>query len=203
MLNDKKTGGSFSPEVHKALKKPQFADELFSHTDFYLHALRREEKPREGRSRNLLGLSRAKSLRKRVKVLFLAHGFQSQESRDMVDKMIKALSLSPTEAFVQVVARGEKRERLVDSIYATRAPYVVAFGAWMGNFLLEENERLTDMRGRFYARVIENPGHSEQNLSVNILTVFHPDFLLINPSLKAAVWSDLQLILNDGKVCSR
>lgn len=193
-----------------SLKKPQFAHGLFSQTDFYLKAMgKREAKPSRPslgvlkETSSFLGESTAKSTREGVKVLFLASHFQSQGARDMVDKMAEAMSLSSKEAVVLVVEEGEKRDKLIHQIYATRAPYVVAFGAFVGNLLLQTNKRLTDLRGRFYIRAIENPEHSQQNLSVKILTVFHPNFLLVNPSLKAAAWSDLQLIINDENSLSR
>ena len=171
------------------------AQELFSHSSFYLQALsgiQSTPHPSSKKPGALLGQSRVQIVRE-VKALFMADHPLSEESRHLLDNIIKAMKLSEQEAIFEVIDKSW--DSLIDTIYSTYPRYIVTLGANACNFLLRKKERLTDLRGHLYPRFIKHP---QRDLSVKVLPLFHPDFLLINPSMKATAWSDLQLIFGDG-----
>ena len=193
---------------------------LFPHSSFYLRAIygKAPEKKAEMESESdhqsiIIGQSTVKVMKK-IKILFLTDYLRDQgmpfnkAGQILLDNIIKALALPPQQAEIEVIKKSSSRpdrefthktedwNRLIDQIYSVQAEYVVTLGAFASNFILQKDQRLTELRGRFYRCFIEHP---RQNLSFKILPLFHPDFLVINPSMKMAAWNDLQLILNDKK----
>jgi DNA polymerase len=66
--------------------------------------------------------------------------------------------------------------------------YVVSLGAVSTNILLNSKEKMSAIHGNFF------------NLHANtwnyqMMPIFHPDFLLINPNMKRTAWMDLQKLM--------
>ena len=211
--------------LNEMKKAPSLISELFPHSAFYLQSLYGKETgnlttlkgpgktKKENYQNKVVGQSMAKVTNK-IRILFLTDYFRfegrpfNEEGQLLLDNIIKALSLSSQETAIEVIEKSSSRpnrrlthneqiwNQLIDKIYSLQTEYVVALGAFASHFILQKNERLTELRGRLYPRSIQ---HSRLDLSFKILPLFHPDFLVINPSMKATAWSDLKLILNDSK----
>ena len=67
-----------------------------------------------------------------------------------------------------------------------RPEYICCLGAVAARTLLETNESIGRMRGRF----VEYQG-------IPVLCTYHPAYLLRNPSAKKLVWEDMQLLMNE------
>jgi uracil-DNA glycosylase family 4 len=67
---------------------------------------------------------------------------------------------------------------------------VVTLGAFASNLLLEGQERLSKIHGNFFPRSFSDNFHTQ------IVPLFHPNFLLINPSMKKSAWMDMQKIMD-------
>ena len=208
-------------QLNQTPEDRSLTDQLFPHCPFYLKSLYKFYGPHDTQNtaqpiatpttHNQATDQSTAQVVKKIKVLFISDYLRHQSmvfnqgSQTLVDNVIKALELLPHEAETTVVKHSphppenttsenqQLRQELVDKIYSVQPNYVVTLGAFASNFMLQSNRRLTELRGRLYPQLIEHP---QANLPIEVLPLFHPDFLLINPSMKAAAWSDLQLILN-------
>ena len=214
-------------EIFQSLNKREkirtYAQCLFPHSSFYLCSTPKAvakrvdivTAPDNSTPPSVFGRSSVMAVDK-IKILFVTDYFRAppkafnEEEQNLLNNIIKAMVSSPNQAQIEVIEQSSSRpdlkfsgregskvwSRLIDKIYSLQAKYIVTLGAFAGNFLLHRNDRLMDIRGRFYQRTINHP---DKDLSIKILPLFHPSFLLINPSMKSTAWSDLQLILNNDK----
>jgi len=131
-----------------------------------------------------------------------AHCFQGAR-RELLLNMIKAMQLS-TEQYVLTLAvkcSSENDElgvkttmvtqcirHLENEISLIKPKVVVALGAFVANHLLGERKKLSLVHGQFFEKSV-NQHHYQ------VVPVFHPDFLLINPKMKQTAWIDLKKII--------
>jgi len=134
-----------------------------------------------------------------IEVLFLCSEFNSGEEnpeRVILEKMATAMKLRPGEYEVRDFSNNslENEQNILKSevkalIKDLRPKVVVTFGAAMTNFILDKQERLSKIHGKFFPNIFE--GHQ-----VQIVPVFHPGFLIINPNMKRSAWVDLQKVMD-------
>jgi DNA polymerase len=141
-----------------------------------------------------------------LKILFLGGEFgETHESRDLLLKMILAMKLTPDEYSIKEIGGTisdfdleEKKSLLceIDAQLSQLSPQVVVtLGAQMTNLLLGNEERLSIIHGKFFPRLIGDHFHTQ------IVPLFHPGLLLINPGMKRTAWMDMQRIMDYiGKV---
>jgi len=72
---------------------------------------------------------------------------------------------------------------LQEQLACLRPQIICALGAFAVQTLLQTEERISRLRGRF---------HRFGDLQV--MPTYHPAFLLRNPQYKRAVWEDMQLV---------
>ncbi len=71
------------------------------------------------------------------------------------------------------------------------APKILVFvGGTSATTLLERRDGITRMRGRWF----EYPSNGDQPMTIAAMPIFHPAYLLRNPSLKRQAWIDLLAI---------
>ncbi len=156
-----------------------------------------------------LGKSEKPITEKSLKVLFLNDYFRGEfgglkeESFQLLEKMAKAMGLEQEEYRVKSyfqakdkasldTIKEESHQNLIDLIAETRPSFIITVGVMSAQHVLEKKDRLTKLRGKLFARSIEA---QEETHSFQVLPIFHPDFLLINPSMKATTWNDLKLAI--------
>lgn len=121
-----------------------------------------------------------------ILVLFVVPDLDGEESRTLLKKMILAMKLHPKE-FSVLEDLGQDTWGQI----SRHCPSVVAsFGAKATSFLLGEQERISKVHGNFFPRQMANDVYTQ------IVPLFHPNFLLINPSMKKSVWMDMQKIMD-------
>ena len=113
----------------------------------------------------------------------------------LLDKMIAAIGLSRQDVFIVNLVKcrpPENRNPEPDEI-ATCSPFlyrqlevmqpkvIVALGKFASQALLQTEERISDLRGKF-----------RPYRGVELMPTFHPSYLLRNPSAKKEAWIDLQ-----------
>ena len=140
--------------------------------------------------------------REKLLVLFIGSEFEEEsgQSRDLLNKMIQAMKLSNDEHTLLEVegklsefAEEEKRQKLEEikgQILRKRPSVIVTLGASASNLLLEGQERLSKIHGNFFPRTFSGNFHTQ------IVPLFHPNFLLINPAMKKSAWMDMQKIMD-------
>jgi DNA polymerase len=116
----------------------------------------------------------------------------------LLTKIIEAMQLSRDDVYICNVLKcrpPENRNPLADEIENCK-PYlarqielvrprvIVGLGTFGAQFLLNSQERISRLRGRFHERE-----------GIQIMPTYHPAFLLRNASSKRDVWEDMQLVM--------
>jgi len=122
-------------------------------------------------------------------VFFVGAEFEGDNgaSKELLNKMIQAMKLNPQE--FKIIEEG-KPEEIVDQILAEKPSVVVTLGAYASNLMLGGQERLSKIHGNFFPRSFSDNFHTQ------IVPLFHPSFLLINPGMKKSAWMDMQKIMD-------
>lgn len=123
---------------------------------------------------------------------------------ELLQKIIKAMQLQDHQYALTLAAKcpepkNSDRNRemskicqanLVKEIVYLRPKIVVALGALATESLLEKKHRLSEVHGQFFQKIFKLEGETPHNCQ--IVPIFHPDYLLINPKMKKNAWLDLQ-----------
>jgi len=146
-------------------------------------------------------------------VLFVGDSFVEGTGEDLLGKMIVAMKLRPGE--FNRVAFNEKLEdvndlaanlvtptietvELLEQIKKFKPNIVVSLGATVTNILLGKREKLSGIHGQFFDKTLSLDNES---YSYQVMPIFHPDFLVINPNMKRTAWIDLQKVMERvGKI---
>lgn len=116
---------------------------------------------------------------------------------ELLDKMVGAMRL-PDESVVKLLSEekvpesGIEFDTFMSGLLKAKPKFVVGLGAVATNILLGRREKLTRVHGQFFSITIESQSESHV---VQLMPLFHPDFLLINPNMKRTAWIDLQKIM--------
>lgn len=144
-------------------------------------------------------------------VLFVGDSFT--EGDDLLGKMIVAMKLRPGE--FNRVPFNEKLEdvndlsgnltapstetvELLEQIKKFKPNIVVSLGATVTNILLGKREKLSGIHGQFFEKSVTL---NNESYTYQLMPIFHPDFLVINPNMKRTAWIDLQKVMERvGKI---
>ena len=144
-------------------------------------------------------------------VLFV--GDSHTEGDDLLGKMIVAMKLRPGE--FNRVPFNEKLEdvndlagnltapstetvELLEQIKKFKPNIVVSLGATVTNILLGKREKLSGIHGQFFEKSVSL---NNESYTYQLMPIFHPDFLVINPNMKRTAWIDLQKVMERvGKI---
>lgn len=140
-------------------------------------------------------------------VLFIGDTYVEGSGEDLLGKMISAMKLRPGE--FNRVSFDEKLEDIHDlqanlenpgtetsflyeQINKFRPQIVVSLGATITNILLGRREKLSGIHGQFFEKSVRVGADS---YNYQLMPLFHPDFLVINPNMKRTAWIDLQKVM--------
>ena len=134
-------------------------------------------------------------------ILFLLGEFDSNKGgsenpeKILLEKMAKAMKLLPEEyeilEFSQDSIENDQnnlKNELDELVAKYRPRIVITLGAGITNFLLQKQERLSKVHGKFIPKTF-------QDIQVQVVPLFHPGFLIINPNMKRSAWMDLQKVM--------
>ncbi len=133
-----------------------------------------------------------------VSVIFLGErpkDFQDDSENDVLSRMIKAMNLSTGDfARIYIETDNNDFQSLIFKDLRQLAPSVlVCLGAAATRLALMERKRLSQVHGEVFKRSFIFPNQDQVN--IQIMPVFHPDFLVINPNMKRSAWIDLQKVM--------
>lgn len=146
-------------------------------------------------------------------VLFVGDSYVEASGDDLLGKMIVAMKLRPGE--FNRVAFNEKLEdvndlaknltepsvetvELLEQIKKFKPNIVVSLGATVTNILLGKREKLSGIHGQFFDKTLTL---NNESYTYQVMPIFHPDFLIINPNMKRTAWIDLQKVMERvGKI---
>jgi uracil-DNA glycosylase family 4 len=152
-----------------------------------------------------------------IPILFVAPYLSSAEPRtvlakdvnDLMSKMIKAMgeaaNRSRVISFLDFVpAEGQEcsledltelqKKNFDDIVLKFRPKIIVPMGALSTNFILGKKDRLSKIHGKIFNKIV---ARDNTDISVQVVPIFHPEFLIINPNMKRTTWADLQFILTN------
>jgi hypothetical protein len=115
--------------------------------------------------------------------------FLTEEILDLYLKMTTALKLNFTPILLPLKFDDEEECSLLELIALTKPTVIAPLGSRATQILLSTREKLSKIQGNFYPFELPN------GLQTTICPLFHPEFLLINPSMKKMTWESLQKIL--------
>lgn len=125
---------------------------------------------------------------------------------ELLDKMLSAIDLSRDEVYLTTLVKcfpgnnGRPREQeiktclpfLFRQIKIIGPTVICPMGMLSAQNLLQSNQSLFQLRGRFYS--FNKLCCSELDQTIVVMPSLHPSLLLENPDLKKASWHDLQMI---------
>lgn len=136
--------------------------------------------------------------------LFVGDSFREEKGEDLLGKMIVAMKLLPHE--FKRISFNENLENIENlsenltsptletteiftAIEKNQPMVVISLGATLTNILLGKREKLSTIHGQFFN--LTTPG----TYNYQLMPIFHPDYLLINPNMKRTAWIDLQKVM--------
>ena len=138
-------------------------------------------------------------------VLFVGDSFTKGD--DLLGKMIVAMKLRTGEynrfAFNEKLEEVNDLEEnllkpsietveLLEQIKKFKPNIVVSLGATITNILLGKREKLSGIHGQFIEKSVSL---NNESYTYQLMPIFHPDFLNINPNMKRTAWIDLQKVM--------
>lgn len=143
----------------------------------------------------------------KLKVLFVGDTYDAVGGDDLLGKMITAMKL--TEGEFQRFQYDEKLENVNDlkdnllnptpesnllfkTIVDANPQVVISLGATSTSILTGKREKLSNIHGQFL-QVTFSLNNNAYNFQ--LMPLFHPDYLKINPNMKKAAWIDLQQVM--------
>ncbi len=140
-------------------------------------------------------------------VLFVGDTYEEGKGEDLLGKMISAMKLKPGE-FNRILFDekledvndlsenlnhpGAETVFLYEQINKFKPQVVVSLGATITNILLGKREKLSGIHGQFFEKSLKLNSETYQ---YQLMPLFHPDFLVINPNMKRTAWIDLQKVM--------
>lgn len=165
------------------------------------------------------------SSQKALDVLFVGdshQGDQDEKEVDLLAKMIAAMKI-PLDKVGRLPLLEKPSDlslpAIIYSVLITRPKVIISLGAKATHVLMAgKKERLARIHGKFYSlsmslgnlqtvsseqssefvnfiHNLEQSSEVSQKVETKLVPLFHPDFLVINPNMKAAAWSDLQKVM--------
>jgi len=143
-------------------------------------------------------------------IMFIGEGPGEQEDRQgipfvgaagqLFNKMLKAISLEREEVYITniVKCRPPKNRNplpdeiescipyLYEQIWIIRPKIICALGKVAGNSLLNNNDTLGSMRGKFY-----------NFQDIKLMVTYHPSALLYHIEWKRPAWEDLKMLMRE------
>lgn len=113
-------------------------------------------------------------------------------SEQLLRRMIKAMKMPESDYELLVIEEG-KRDLLLSKLANTSYEIVVPMGAIATNLVLDKQERISKIHGKFFSRELTYKNNQVRNFQV--VPVFNPEMILINPNMKRSTWVDLQKIM--------
>jgi len=125
----------------------------------------------------------------------------AKDAGELLWKMIQAMNLTTSEFALSLVVKCagnflEKKEQMRDcclnylwqEILYFRPKVVVALGTFAASAIIGREERMASIHGQFFPKEIGE--HQFQ-----VVPLFHPEYLLVNPKMKRTAWNDMQGIM--------
>lgn len=117
-----------------------------------------------------------------------------EDTAILLSRMISAMKLTRSSFVLSAIeVEGEESKSYLHEIALLKPKYVITLGARSTHALLELNDRLSHIHGKFFQRKVIAQSSSHE---FSVMPLFHPEFLRINPNMKKTAWVDMQKVMN-------
>lgn len=137
----------------------------------------------------------------KIKILFIGDTYNG-EGEDLLHKMITAMKLLPEEykripldSELELVDFDDNEyvnqpsyKKLIELINHEAPLFVISLGAIVTNCLIGRREKMSTIHGKYFKL-------NAHDYDYQLMPLFHPEFLLINPNMKRTAWIDLQKVM--------
>ena len=140
--------------------------------------------------------------RKIQKVLFLYETSKlgenhQHDAKNLLMKMIAAMRMSQKDYLIVEFSKADiekthELKNIQNKIFSSRPRVILPFGVVATSLVLDKKKRPTQIHGQFFRKTFFC--HGEQ-FQTEIVPIFHPDFLCINPKMKRTTWLDIQKVM--------
>lgn len=113
------------------------------------------------------------------------------KTAELFERMIMAMKLTPSEVAIYPVEGNDETDYSSDVMeLATylKPEIIVTLGAKATNKILKSNDRLSLVHGQFFSR-------RAQELTFQVVPLFHPSIIETNQNMKKTAWADMQKIM--------
>ncbi len=135
----------------------------------------------------------------------------------LLTKIIEAMGLKREEVYIANIVKSRPPENrkpaedemeacspyLFEQIRIIQPKFIVCLGNVPAQTLLMTKETITKIRGKFFdwpSATIQKTLHLEiPEDSIQLISTFHPAYLLRNPEMKKPVWEDMKLVMAELK----
>lgn len=118
------------------------------------------------------------------------------KTAEFFERMIQAMKLTAEEVMVYPVESNGETDLAAEVIRIAlyfRPEIVITLGAKAAQKILKSNDRLSLIHGQFHERRVEN------QVTLQIVPLYHPSILETNLSMKKTTWTDMQKIMKHLK----
>lgn len=120
----------------------------------------------------------------------------NEESDKMLERMIAAMKLAPEEYALAPFKRtpvdvneDEYWHSLLSQLVALKPKIVFLMGANVTACFMGKKERISKLHGQVIKKEFKV---GSESVTLDLMPIFHPEYLLINTSMKKAAWEDFQ-----------
>ena len=124
-------------------------------------------------------------------------GERAKQSKEIFKNMITAMKISSNNYVViefskEDIQAPDFSKKILDKICSYSPSIVLCFGVLASHMFLEREKRPSRIHGKFFKKSLPT---TQGPCQMEIVSIFHPDFLYINPNMKRTAWLDLQKVM--------
>ena len=132
----------------------------------------------------------------------------SADKGEILNRMVHAMNLPTLKWYVTYLLKCNRMdldlnlkkeiintcfEHVKNEIFLLQPKVVISFGALATQMMLGKKERLADIHGKFFHQQFDFVGGEKREFT--LVPIFHPEYLLINPTMKKTAWVDLKKVI--------
>ena len=132
----------------------------------------------------------------------------SADKGEILNRMVQAMNLPSLKWYVSYLLKCNRLDldlnlkkeiintcfsNLKNEIFLLQPKVVISFGALATQMMLGKKEKLADIHGKFFHQQYDYIGGEKREFT--LVPIFHPEYLLLNPSMKKTAWVDLKKVI--------
>ena len=136
-----------------------------------------------------------------IRVLFFGEKIEEDGKKEdeMLTNMAYAMNLTDQTfsraPYLENLSADKLQKLLAYQLFYLRPQFLITLGAKATHLVMKEKQRLQKVRGKFFNLKVQN-SQTQETRDLEVMPLFHPEFLRINPNMKKTAWGDLQKVMS-------